>query len=582
LANDKPNTPATRKALTPNLGNPIATAAFGAATSLLTPMLGSIDANIQADTATVENDEAGIQGKIADLLGAQTDWAQKNAQYEAAQREAQLKALETKDSAYLNQIKFLREHLPIEKIAPPPPYVAPPDVPIPQRPVPRPSALGSLFAAIAGIAAPESAGAIAASNIKGAIDSAAQTYQDALTKRQLELADMLRRWESIKEHLQQLQAYDQARYGAEHARDLARLDLDKLSAQIESDLAGVKEADKATGNLSIKAQAAAVAKGHVDAIQAELKLLPTLINTHAAKLRNDQQMKGQLIGTLLKALTGVAGSSMRIEEAKWMAGQKEQSQRENMYLREALQEKLEQFKTGQYIERARYRYDRMDQRELARTQRQLELQGVKDAKGATTKLASYMNNIAGKAINSVFDVYWIANDDKLAENDQDKKQAKEALPRAWARVSLATQGLGPAAVAAVGRANAPKFILAGVGHIASVLDTAGIPQEQWAPRIINALDALAKLGYVPQAEVERIRANPALLLMNQIPPANQVDEPTSVPVQKPLPRHIPHRAPTKVVPKNPAKQTKRPTRAPAPTAKEDPRDIGIMRGYEGR
>jgi hypothetical protein len=133
--------------------------------------------------------------------------------------------------------------IPIREIEPAPPYLAPPEVAIPDRPIPRPTALGSLFAAVAGIVAPESAGAIAASNLKGAIDSAAQAYQDALTKRQMVLEAALRKWESLKDHLQTLHEFAQARKDATFQQQLQKLQFDEAlnDARAQAKALGIAE-----------------------------------------------------------------------------------------------------------------------------------------------------------------------------------------------------------------------------------------------------------------------------------------------------------------------------------------------------
>ena len=519
-----------------------------------------------------------LEGIAADYAGAEQKLGAIQGRLDAERAEMKVAGPMAELQETLKAIPFLRNNVPLEKIAPPPRYLPPPQLPIPNRPVPRPSALGSLFAAIAGFAAPEAAGAIAASNIKGAIDSAAQAYQDALEKRQLLLTDLLRRWEAMKEHLDKLQAYDQALFEAEHSRDLARYELDKFEQDIKAKLAGKKVELGLLHKMRPDIQAAALAQHEVDALKNKIEAftkLAQIAGDHADALR---KMQYDMSRTTLGAISDTLNTVIKGRIEAQMMGARETLAERMAQFKEALAERRIGVQTKAYNERAILRSYLGSQRDIQKLNLDLVKMGVKMSQAGLNQYAKVTSGLQ-KPLDFLFHMYRVANDTNLSANDPDKKQAQEALPGIWDAVITGMEQFGPAGIAAVGKQHADKFILAGAAHVASELNTAGIPPEEWGPRVVSGLDALAKLGYLPQAEVERIRANPLSLLINQIPPASEVPGPLSVPVRTPL-----QVTPVKRKAATPQKTTRRktPVRAAAPAAKEDPRDGGIMRAFDGR
>ena len=332
-----------------------------------------------------EGYRTALEGAAADLAGAQLKLGTIQGKLDAEKAEMQAAGPMAELQATLKAIPALRDSVPIEKIAPPAPYIPPPEVPIPNRPIPRPSALGSLFAAIAGIAAPESAGAIAASNIKGAIDSAAQAYQDALVKRQLLLADLLRRWEAMKEHLDKLQAYDQALFHAEHARDLARYEVDKFEADIKAKLAGRKVDLDQLHKMRPDIQAAALAQQEVEALKPkvqELGKLAQMTAQHADALR---RMQLDLSRTTLDAISSTLNTAIKARMEAQMLGARQAFDERKLYLQEALSEKRMRAQTAEYNKRAAVRFNLGMQRDKAKFELDMRKLGIKTSQSAGTR-----------------------------------------------------------------------------------------------------------------------------------------------------------------------------------------------------
>jgi hypothetical protein len=268
--------------------------------ALASGMLGYYGAQQQSVDRELAANQFALPLAVANaqaLYGEAEDLRQAIADDEARRQIAQDKATKEEQLKALQGLK-----IPVKKIAEPPPYIAPPNVPIPERPTPRPTALGSLFAAIAGIVAPESAGAIAASNIKGAIDAAAQSYQDALQKRQMILDAALRQWEAVKEHMHDLHAFQQAQYDADFERDLKKLDIDSAIASTKAELKGLGVAENLENATGIKRRALAAKLATLETAKQYLDLLKSNIDRLTSL---DEKLEGYKKDVMLQVLKAV-------------------------------------------------------------------------------------------------------------------------------------------------------------------------------------------------------------------------------------------------------------------------------------